>query len=66
MITKKKKSLFNVFLKGILSTFSTDQNPIKELYYKRKGKTDAENMMGDWSNVGNDIRSAYGKFKAAQ
>lgn len=66
MIGMKNKSLFSVFMKGMLSTFFIGQNPIKELGNKRKEKTDTENMMSDWYNVGNDIRTAYGKFKAAQ
>ncbi len=29
----------------------------------REEKTDAENLQGDWANIGNDLRKAIGKVE---
>ena len=63
--TTDMQSLLNVFLDGILYFFSLGENPI-EKYRKRHQKTDAENMAQDWRNVGDDIRTAYEKYRTCQ
>lgn len=54
-----KKSLFDVFMKGILYFFSIGGNPIKEYKRMRELSNDADRISSDWRNVGNDIRKAY-------
>lgn len=66
MESKDKNSLLKVFISGISFFFTLEGNPIRE-YYRRYGrKSDAERIYGDWCNVGNDIRKAYGKATASR
>lgn len=58
------KYLFNIFLDSILHFFSLGGNPIEKYRMERQKRTDTDNMTQDWYNVGNDIRSAYEKFKS--
>ncbi len=64
-IKLKGNPLLKVFIKGFLYFFSLDNNPVIEYSNKLKKKSDADRMREDWYNVGNDIRSAYEKYKAA-
>ncbi len=59
----KKTSLFLIFMEGVLFFFTLGKNPIKEYDKKFRKKTDAERIAQDWRNVGNDIRTAYEKYK---
>ena len=56
-----RMDLFVLFLKGIRFSLSLGENPIEEYARKYRSKSDAENIAQDWRNVGNDIRTAYGK-----
>lgn len=58
------KSLFNIFLDSILHFFSLGGNPIEKCKKERQKRTDMDNIAQDWYNVGNDIRSAYERFKS--
>ena len=62
----KKKSLFITFMKGVMFIFALGENPIREYNRKYRSGNDASNMAEDWRNVGNDIRTAYERYKSAQ
>ena len=58
-----KRSLFFLFRRGFLSFFLLDGNPIRKYAKRQKKISDAERIYEDWCNIGNDIRSAYGKYQ---
>lgn len=65
-MAKRHRSLFGVFLSGILYFFSIGSNPIKEYRRYMSVRNDADRMADDWRNVGNDIRKAYEEYKSAR
>ena len=46
--------------------FSLGKNPIAEYDRQRRQRSDADNIAQDWLNIGNDLRTAYGKYKSTQ
>ena len=66
MTNFSRRKLLSVFIKGFLSFFSIEQNPIKAYEKEFKRRNDKENMAQDWENVGNDIKHAYEKFNSTR
>ncbi len=62
----KARRLLAVFAEGLLYFFGLAHNPIKTAGSARTRRSDADAMRQDWENVGNDIRMAYERYKAAQ
>lgn len=62
----KKTNLFMIFMEGIMYFFSLGKNPIAEYDRQRRQRSDADNIAQDWLNIGNDLRTAYGKYKSTQ
>ena len=61
--TQTREGFFLVFIEGFLSVFSLCPNPLKGLNEQIKRRRDIDAIAGDWQQVGNDIRNAYGKFQ---
>lgn len=64
--SRDKKKLLVIFIKGFLSFFSIDKNPIRIYEKEFKKRSDKDNMAQDWINVGNDIKRAYEKFRPTE
>lgn len=62
----KARRLLAVFAEGLLYSFGLAHNPIKTAGSARTRRNDADAIRQDWGNVGNDIRMAYERYKAAQ
>ncbi len=62
-VMQTREGFFLVFIEGFLSVFSLCPNPLKGLNEQIKRRRDIDAIAGDWQQVGNDIRNAYGKFQ---
>lgn len=53
---------FYTFISGILFLFGLSENPMLSVLKQYEAQTDESKLMGDWYQIGNDIRHSYEKL----